>query len=167
MVYSYHLRLLLHFVGKRSLDSPFYLCRGVRKMSDKVQIETEGNETSLFHHGLIKLLVLEELKRLDRDWNFFLFMSGFEVDDVTPKRAFKPRNISSPIVAEEFEEGNRSSPPKPVSMETEPLQKIDTPKATPTKQKPTVGKHGSKRVTRRQTVVKGNLEYILHPIDIE
>ena len=25
MVYSYHLKLLLHFVGKRSLDLPFYL----------------------------------------------------------------------------------------------------------------------------------------------
>ena len=101
MVYSYHLRLLLHFVGKRSLDLPFYLYRSLTKMSDKVQVKKEGNETYLFHHGFIKLLVLEELKRLDRDWNSFLFMSGFEVDAVTPKRASRPRNISSPTVAEE------------------------------------------------------------------
>ena len=77
---------------------------------------------------MIKLLVLEELKRLDRDWTSFLFMSGFEIDVVTPKRTSKPRNISSPTVLEEFEERNRSSPPEPVSMEAEPLQIIDTPK---------------------------------------
>lgn len=65
MVYSYHLRLLLYFVGKRSLDLPFYLYISLGKMLDKVQIKTEGNETYLFHHGLIKLLVLEELRRLD------------------------------------------------------------------------------------------------------
>ena len=37
----------------------------------------------------------------------------------------------------------------------------------PAKQKPTVSKHGSKRVIRSQTVAKGNLEDILHAIDIE
>ena len=100
MVYSYHLRLLLHFVGKRSLDLPFYLYRNLGKMSDKVQVKIEGNETSLFHHGLIKLLVLEELKRLGRDWTSFLFISGFEVDAVTPKIFLKPRDVSSPTVVE-------------------------------------------------------------------
>ena len=84
---------------------PFYLYRILGKMSDKVEIKTEGNETSVFHHGLIKLLVLEELKRLDKEWNSFLFMSGFEIDVVTPKRASKPRNVSSPTIAEEVEKG--------------------------------------------------------------
>ena len=36
-------------------------------MADKIQAKFEGYETSLFHHGLIKLLVLEELKILGRD----------------------------------------------------------------------------------------------------
>ena len=90
-------------------------------MSDKVQIKTEGNEASLFHHFLIKILVLDELRRLDRYWNSFLFMSGYEIDIVTPKKYSKPRNISSPTVAEEAEEGNRLSPLEPVSMEAEPL----------------------------------------------
>lgn len=47
------------------------------------------------------------------------------------------------------------------------MQKIDTPKSSPAKQKQTVSKQGSKRVTRSQTVAKGNLEDILHAIDIE
>ena len=37
----------------------------------------------------------------------------------------------------------------------------------PAKQEPTMSKHGSKRITGSQTVAKGNLEYILHAIDIE
>ena len=65
MVYSYRLILIPYFVGKRSLEFTFYLYRILEKMSDKVQIKIEGNETSLFHHGLIKLLVLEELRRLE------------------------------------------------------------------------------------------------------
>ena len=59
MVYSYHIILLLLFLGKRSLDLPFYLYISLGKISDMVQIKTEGNETSLFNHGLIKFLVLE------------------------------------------------------------------------------------------------------------
>lgn len=34
-VYSYHFRLLLHFVGERSLDLNFYLYRSLAKISDK------------------------------------------------------------------------------------------------------------------------------------
>ena len=67
-------------------------------MSGKFQIKKEGNETSLFHHGLIKILMLEELKRIGRDWTSFLFMSGYEIDVVTPKKASKPRKISSRTV---------------------------------------------------------------------
>ena len=90
-------------------------------MSDRFQIKKEGNETSFSHHGLIKLLVLEELKRLERNWTSFFFMSGYEIDVVTLKKSFEPRNISSPTMAEEVEEGNRSSLPEPVSMEAEHL----------------------------------------------
>ena len=67
-------------------------------MSDKVQVKIEGNETSPFHHGLIKLLVLEELKRLGRYWSYFMFISGFEVDVVTLIGVPKLREISSPSV---------------------------------------------------------------------
>ena len=80
MVYSYHFRLLLHFIGKKPLDLPFFLFRSLGKISDKVQAKDEGSETSIFHHGLIKLLVLEEFKNLNIDWASFLFLSGYEVD---------------------------------------------------------------------------------------
>jgi len=53
-VYSYHFKLLLHFIGMISLDFPYFLFRSVAKMADKVQLKSQGCETSLFHHGLIK-----------------------------------------------------------------------------------------------------------------
>ena len=56
-VYSYHFKLLLHFTGKSSIDIPFYLFRSISKMCDKIQLKKHGCETSLFHHGLVKLLV--------------------------------------------------------------------------------------------------------------
>ena len=68
-VYSYHFKFLLHFTGNISLELPFYLHRSLSKMADKVQAKSEGSETSLFHHGLMKLLVLYELQRLGRDWS--------------------------------------------------------------------------------------------------
>ena len=77
-MYSYHFKLLLHFIGKISIDLPFYLFRSLSKMCDKVQLRKEAYETSLFHHGLIKLIVLHELQSVGRVWPTFIFMFGFK-----------------------------------------------------------------------------------------
>ena len=103
-----------------SVDLPFYLHKSLAKMVDKVQAKSEGSETSLFHHGLIKLLILDELQRLGRDRSSFLFVSGFEMDTLTPKRTSKPGGIPSPLV------GKQSKPvgveqSEPVMMEIEQL----------------------------------------------
>ena len=98
------------------------------------------------------------------------------MDSITPKITPKPRGIPSPSVVEQSEP-LLAEQSEPVIMETDPLQKVDTLVVTPTKQKlnvskpakqePNVSKHGSKRITRSQTVAKGNLEDIMHAIDIE
>ena len=108
-------------------------------MADKVQAKSEGSETSLFHRGLIKLLVLDELKRLGRDWSSFLFVSGFEVDAITPKRKPKSRGIPSPSVAEQSEP-LMAEKSESVIMETKSLHKVDTPTVSPLKQKSTMNK---------------------------
>jgi len=81
-VYSYHFKLLLHFTGKTSIDLPFYLFLSLSKMCDKVQLRKEACETSLFHHGLIKLIVLYELQRVGRYWPTFIFMSSFKLQKI-------------------------------------------------------------------------------------
>jgi hypothetical protein len=59
MIYQYHIRLLLHFTGKDLMNIPFYMFRSMRKMVDKVQAKSKVVETSVFHSGLIKMLVME------------------------------------------------------------------------------------------------------------
>ena len=76
------------------IDIPFYLFRSLGKMADKVQGRPERSETSNFHHGLMKLLVLEELNKLDRHWAYFLFMNGYEMDVLSPGKASKLKTIS-------------------------------------------------------------------------
>ena len=94
MIYQYHFRLLLHFTGKKLLSLPFFLFISLGKMLDKVQARPESSETSIFHHGLIKLLVLEELKKLNRDWATFISLSGYEVDVLAPKKT--PKSNTNP-----------------------------------------------------------------------
>jgi hypothetical protein len=49
MIYQYHIRLLLHFIGKDVMNLPFYLFRSIGKMSDRVQAKSKAVDTSVFH----------------------------------------------------------------------------------------------------------------------
>jgi hypothetical protein len=41
------------------MNIPFYLLRSMGKMSDRVQAKSKAVDTSVFHSGLIRMLVLE------------------------------------------------------------------------------------------------------------
>lgn len=56
-LYQYHIRLLLHFTGKDEMNIAFYLLRSIGKMSDKVQSKSKAVDTSIFHSGLIRMVV--------------------------------------------------------------------------------------------------------------
>ena len=77
MVYQYHIRLLMHFTVKEPLNLPFYLFISLGKMSDRVQVKSKQVDTNVFHYGLINMLVLEELKNTNSDWDAFLVTLGF------------------------------------------------------------------------------------------
>jgi hypothetical protein len=49
-------------------------------MSDIVHARANKLKTSLFHFSLVKLLVLEELKKLNRDWDYFLYSTRIPLD---------------------------------------------------------------------------------------
>jgi hypothetical protein len=53
----YHFKLILHFTGKQPLNMPFYLPKSLINMASKVQAKPQKASSSLFHHGLIKLIV--------------------------------------------------------------------------------------------------------------
>jgi hypothetical protein len=60
-VYQYHIRLLMHFTGRKHLNLPYYLFRSLGNMDDDVQVKKGQGEPNLFHFSLINLLVLEEI----------------------------------------------------------------------------------------------------------
>jgi hypothetical protein len=93
MIYQYHIRLLLHFTGKDLMNLPFYLFRSIGKMVDRVQAKSKAVDTSVFHSGLIKMLVMEELKKKNIDWEKFIASSHFQLN-VSPTPQSK---VQSPL----------------------------------------------------------------------
>jgi hypothetical protein len=79
-VYQYHIRILMHFTGKNPLNLPFYLYRSLGKMAGRVQARHDQLKTSMFYFPLVKLLVVEELKKLNRDWDSFLASTKIHLD---------------------------------------------------------------------------------------
>jgi hypothetical protein len=58
-----HFRLLAHFLFNKPLNFPFYFLKSLEKLSSQVRKNVTNPHNSLFHHGLIKLLVLAKLEK--------------------------------------------------------------------------------------------------------
>jgi len=73
-------------------------------MCDKVQLKKEACETSLFRNGLVKLIILHELWKVDREWSVLMFMSGFKNETSLSPQATKS---SPPAVSHRAETRSR------------------------------------------------------------
>jgi hypothetical protein len=93
MIYQYHIRLLLHFTGKDLMNIPFYLFRSMGKMADRVQAKSKAVDTSVFHSGLIRMLVMEELKKRNIAWEKFIASAHLQLN-VAPTPQSK---VQSPL----------------------------------------------------------------------
>ena len=75
-------------------------------MATRVKNHPDHTSHSVCHHGLVKLLIMTKLKKLDRSWQHFLFWSGFEpetpetqnhskvqVDDEETEKKTKGKNL--------------------------------------------------------------------------
>jgi len=69
---AYHLRILAHFEDNILLNVPYLFYKSLEKISSQARKNTKNPSTSLCHHGIIKMLVMEELKKRDKSWNDFL-----------------------------------------------------------------------------------------------
>jgi hypothetical protein len=74
LVFLYHIRLLMHFIGFQ-LNIPFYLLSSLYKMAKRYK--RQSLNSSLFHHGLIRLLLSHHLKLQGDDRDTFLTRNGF------------------------------------------------------------------------------------------
>ena len=60
-MYKYHIRLLMHFTSIKPLNLPRYLFISLVKMIEKVQRKGKYHKTNLFHHGLVKVMVIQKI----------------------------------------------------------------------------------------------------------
>jgi hypothetical protein len=74
----YHFNILDHFTGKTLLNLPFFLHKSLTKVCKKIRAKLLSIKNTLCHFGLIKLIIIEELRQRGRTWQHFLFREGFE-----------------------------------------------------------------------------------------
>jgi hypothetical protein len=88
---AYHFRLLAHFQFNKPLNFPFYFLKSLEKMSSQVRKNITNPHNILFHHGLIKLLVLAELEKQGKTWDAFIYQ--FANPHLTIKTTKKPLGL--------------------------------------------------------------------------
>jgi hypothetical protein len=69
IVFPCHARLLLHFKGN-PLNIPFFLLKSLKKMAEQVR-KAKDFRGSLFHFGLIKILIKFALSKKQETWDMF------------------------------------------------------------------------------------------------
>ena len=70
---AFHFRLLAHFVNQQFLNFLFYFLKILENMSNQVKKNMVNPMGSLYHHSLIKLLIVHQLKERNQTWENFLF----------------------------------------------------------------------------------------------
>ena len=68
-----HFWLLAHFEFGKLLSFPFYFWKSLGKMASQVRKNIENPTHSLYHHGIIKIIILVELKKKNQVWEQFLY----------------------------------------------------------------------------------------------
>ena len=74
------MRFIQHVTGPNKLNLPFYLLKSLENMFVRVRNHPISSGSNMFHRGLIKLLITQELAKLERSWSHFLFWGGFKVN---------------------------------------------------------------------------------------
>jgi hypothetical protein len=108
---AFHFRLLAHFQFNKPLNFPFYFLKSLEKMSSQVRKNVANPHNSLFHHGLIKLLVIAELEKQGKTWDEFIYQFSnphltiktskktLDLGTVTPSKPHSPKTPNPPTQA--------------------------------------------------------------------
>jgi len=62
----------MHFTEDCSINIPHFLKLSLHKMAKGVQSKGKKLKTSLYHHSLIKILIVAELSKRKKSWEEFL-----------------------------------------------------------------------------------------------
>jgi hypothetical protein len=139
----YHFRLIDHFTGKAPLNLPFFLHRSLTKVCNKVKAKPHSIKNVLCHFGLIKMIILEELRQKERTWQHFVFWEGFETQT-------QPKN-------ENKKAGKKQPTPQSISRRRRALPKSLEEKKSSSKPKKAKKKLDFKTNPEQSTVKKENV----------
>jgi len=78
ILYVYHAKVMMHFLGEHDINLPYFLFSSLKKMCAIVQRNPRNVEAHLYHHGLVKMLVEEQLKEKQDTWDRFLIRNHFQ-----------------------------------------------------------------------------------------
>jgi hypothetical protein len=100
LVFLYHLRLLMSFIGF-TLNMPYFLLRSLYKMGK--QFKKKRSNSSLFHHGLIKIILVHQFQLQNYCWDAFISRNGFGNSELG--------QVDKPVIDETFVKPTASPPP--------------------------------------------------------
>jgi hypothetical protein len=85
------------FIGFE-LNTPFYLQMGLYKMSKHYKRQGMNFLSSLFHHRLVKILLVSHLSQVGDSWEGFLSRNGFtQVNDIVRPHLIVNPNLDRPV----------------------------------------------------------------------
>ena len=79
-VFKYHFWFLQHLSDESKMNLPFFFLKRLQKMFCRVREHQDHTKQSVFHHGLIKLIISTILQNRGKTWEHFIFWSGFKTD---------------------------------------------------------------------------------------
>ena len=98
-------------------------------MDDKVKSKSQMEYKYLFHFGLIKLLVLEELRKSNRDQNSFLLLENYD-PEVMPTPSKKISSKVKPHITPTTSSKKRKQQTKDLGKEAGQTQDVVREKKT-------------------------------------
>jgi hypothetical protein len=100
LVFLYHLRLLMSFIDF-PLNMPYFLLRSLYKMGK--WFKRQRSDSSLFHHGLIKIILVHQLQLQNDCWDAFVLRNGFGNSELG--------QVDKPVIIETLVKPTASPPP--------------------------------------------------------
>jgi len=67
-MYMYHARVMMNFLESQTLNLPYFLLLSLKNMSITIQKHIGNIEPHLYHHGLVKILIEDQLKKNKDTW---------------------------------------------------------------------------------------------------
>ena len=83
--------MMMHFLEDHQMNLPYFLLNSLRKMATKVQKKIQCIKNTMYHHGLVKILLEFHLQSIGDNWESFLVRNHFE--EKSPEKQSSRRTL--------------------------------------------------------------------------